>query len=273
MYKMIVCDLDETLMNDDGTLSETNAAAIKAATAKGVYFVPNSGRSYTSFQNDLETMGLLNKTDQYTISYNGGLISENKGNRAIAINSMPFEIAQKVFETGISDSSADTHIYTQDKLYIYHPKEDDAKYLHNRGVSFEEINDVNLDRFKEDNIMKIIMDLPTMNQRKKMQQKVESVVDPQQLAVTFSSDRYVEFNPAGVDKGTASIQLGKILGIKPEEIISIGDNNNDLPMLKAVGLPVSVANGIDSVKKVAKYVTSADNNHGAIAEVINKFIL
>lgn len=58
MYKMIVCDLDETLMNDDGTLSEKNAAAIQAAAAKGVYFVPNSGRSYTSFQNDLETMGL-----------------------------------------------------------------------------------------------------------------------------------------------------------------------------------------------------------------------
>lgn len=46
---MIVCDLDETLMNDDGSLSAKNAEAIQAAATKGVYFVPNSGRSYTSF--------------------------------------------------------------------------------------------------------------------------------------------------------------------------------------------------------------------------------
>jgi len=273
MYKMIVCDLDETLMNDDGSLSEKNAAAIKAATAKGVHFVPNSGRSYTSFQNDLEKMNLRDQVNQYSISYNGGLIVENKNNRPIAVNAMPFDVAKAVFETGAANKAAATHVYTQDKLYIYNPVESDSAYLINRGVSFSEMKTADFDQFKDQNVMKVIMALPTMAERKQMRTDVEKQVDPANLAVTYSSDRYVEFNPAGIDKGSAAVQLGKLLDIKPEEIIAAGDNSNDLPMLKVVGLPVSVSNGIDSVKSAAKYVTEADNNHDALAEVINKFIL
>ncbi|MFC6201488.1 Cof-type HAD-IIB family hydrolase [Lactiplantibacillus nangangensis] len=273
MYKMIVCDLDETLMNDDGTLSDKNAAAIQAATAKGVYFVPNSGRSYTSFQNDLEKMHLRDQAGQYSISYNGGLILENAGNRPIAVNAMPYAMAKAVFETGAANKQAATHVYTQDVLYIYNPTPEDSAYLTNRGVSFEVLKTPDFEQFKDMNIMKVIMALPTMSARKAMRAAVEKQVDPTELAVTYSSDRYVEFNRAGVDKGSASVQLGKLLGIKPDEIIAAGDNSNDLPMLKAVGLPVSVANGLDVVKSVAKYVTTADNNQDAIAEIINKFIL
>ncbi|VDG25867.1 Cof-type HAD-IIB family hydrolase [Lactiplantibacillus mudanjiangensis] len=273
MYKMIVCDLDETLMNDDGSLSAENAAAIQAATVKGVYFVANSGRSYTSFQDNLAQMYLRDKKDQYSISYNGGLILENAGNRPIAVNAMPFDLAKGVFEVGADDAEAATHVYTQDKLFIYNPIPDDSAYLRNRGVEFTTITDDNFDQFKDLNVMKVIMALPTVAKRKAMKAAVEKVVDPSQLAVTFSSGRYVEFNQAGVDKGSASVQLGQLLGIQPSEIIAAGDNSNDLPMLNAVGLPVSVANGIESVKAAAKYVTEADNNHAAIAEIINKFVL
>ncbi len=273
MYKMIVCDLDETLMNDDGTLSAKNAAAIQAATAKGVYFVPNSGRSYTSFQNDLAQMHLKDQPDQYSISYNGGLILENQGNRPIVVNAMPYEVGEQVFAAGVANPIAATHVYTQDVLYIYHPSDEDCAYLKNRGVQFEILTDADFSRFKSMDIMKIIMALPDMPARKQMRADVESRVDAAQLSVTYSSDRYVEFNPAGINKGSASLQLGQRLGITPDEIIACGDNGNDLSMLKVVGLPVSVANGIDSVKATAEYVTKADNNHDALAEVINKFIL
>lgn len=273
MYKMIVCDLDETLMNDDGSLSDGNSAAIQAASAKGVYFVPNSGRSYTSFQNDLAKMRLKDRPNQYSISYNGGLIVENKGNRPMIVNAMPYAVAEKVFAAGIANPNAATHVYTQDVLYIYNQTPDDSAYLRNRGVSFEAVDDTDFSRFKDMNVMKIIMALPTMAERKQMRADVEANVDPSQLAVTYSSDRYVEFNPAGIDKGSAAVQLGKSLNIQPSEIIAVGDNNNDLPMLEVAGLPVSVANGIDKVKQTAKYVTTADNNHDALAEIINKFIL
>lgn len=270
---MIVCDLDETLMNDDGSLSDKNAEAIQAATAKGVYFVVNSGRGYASFQNTLDKMNLRDKSNQYSISYNGGLVLENKNNRPLIVNSMAFDVAKDIFEVGIADHSAVTHVYTQDELYIYNPLPYDVDYLSNRGVSYKVMDTPNFDKFKNQNIMKIIMALPTESERQAMRGSVQNKVDPSKLTVTFSSGRYVEFNPAGVNKGSAAIQLGKLLNINPDEIIAAGDNGNDLPMLKVVGLPVSVANGIDEVRDAAKYVTKADNNQDALAEVINKFVL
>ena len=57
-----------------------------------------------------------------------------------------------------------------------------------------------------------------------------------------------------------------------EETIAVGDNYNDLSMLKVAGLSVVAANGVDDVKKEADYVTKADNNEGVVAELIRKFI-
>lgn len=272
MYKMIVCDLDETLLDDDGTVSAENVAAVKEATAKGVKFVVNSGRGYTSFQKTVRALGLENQAEQYAISFNGGLILENKNNRSIAINEMPYDLGQKIFGVAVKNPIASTHIYTKDDAYIYNLSDDDAEYLKSRGVSYQILKTPDFEQFKDDHVMKLIMDLPTMEARQQMQADVEKVVDPSKLAVTYSSGKYVEFNPAGVDKGTATVQLGKILGIKPDEIIAIGDNGNDLSMLKVVGMPVSVSNGIDTVKNTAKYITKADNNHAAVAETIKKFI-
>ena len=69
------------------------------------------------------------------------------------------------------------------------------------------------------------------------------------------------------------MKLGEMLGIKREEIIAIGDNGNDLSMIEACGLGVSMANGRDFLKAKAQYVTQNDNNHDGVAEVIEKFVL
>ena len=152
MYKMIVCDLDETLMNEDGSLSEKNAAAIQAATAKGVHFVPNSGRSYTSFQNDLAQMKLKDQPNEYSISYNGGLVLENQNNKPLIINAMPYAVGQRVFAAGVANHAAATHVYTQDVLYIYNPIKEDSDYLRNRGVSFQIIDDADFAQYGDNSV-------------------------------------------------------------------------------------------------------------------------
>ena len=63
------------------------------------------------------------------------------------------------------------------------------------------------------------------------------------------------------------------LGIAPEETIAVGDNSNDVSMIRAAGLGCAVANATDEAKAAADYVCQADNNAGAVAEVIEKFVL
>ena len=82
MYKLIACDLDETLLNTDKEICARNIAAIKRAErAYGVRFVPATGRGYTCIDNVLHTLGVYDAEQEYTISNNGGVVTENKNYR------------------------------------------------------------------------------------------------------------------------------------------------------------------------------------------------
>ena len=67
--------------------------------------------------------------------------------------------------------------------------------------------------------------------------------------------------------------LARRLGIPREEVMAIGDNSNDVPMIEAAGVGVAVANATDEAKAAADYVCEADNNAGAVAEAIERLVL
>ena len=121
MIQLILSDLDETLLNDDGTIHPENIAAIQAFTQNGGYFVPNTGRSYKSVYGTLAQLG-LNKTTQYVVSYNGGAIvaiAPDGQEEIVVEHGMSLTLAQKIFDLGQVNDAVDTHVYTRDNLYIY----------------------------------------------------------------------------------------------------------------------------------------------------------
>lgn len=268
MYKIITSDLDETLLRTDGSISQANIEAIAAATAQGVKFVPNTGRSFLSVQNLLKTLNLYQKPNEYVVSYNGGVVVENQDNRVIVSNEMPFVEAKQVFEI-MTQFDVDIHVYTLDHLYIYRPRADDRAYLKTRGVVFDEMTG-SFDQFKDDRIMKVIVMNPNLGVRQDVYRAVTAAFD--NINCTYSSGIYMEVNHAGVDKGTAILELGQKLGVDANEIMAIGDNANDLGMLTKVGMPVSVANGIDEVKQAAKFISKHDFESG-VADAIHALVL
>ncbi|QIL50503.1 HAD family phosphatase [Weissella coleopterorum] len=274
-YKMLISDLDETLLNDNGTINEKNIKAIKEAVQMGFKFVPNTGRSFNSVQGILTELGLKNKADQYVISYNGGAIIENLNNEVLIARAMDLNLANLIFKAGLqSDELTDVHVYTLDKLFIFNISEADRLYMNERGVPFELLETPDLTFLVDEKpLMKIIFENSNRNIREKIMTDVLREVGVDQVEATYSSGRYVEFNPAGVDKGSAGNVLGAKLGIKPEEIISAGDNSNDIAMIKSAGVGVAVQNAIAPVKDVAQVVTDRTNNEGAIAEILEKFVL
>ena len=273
VYKMLVSDLDETLLNDDGTVHEANLAAIKQAVA-GFKFVPNTGRSFKSVQELLKTLGLYDQAGQYVISYNGAAIVENKDNQVLLTRGMELALAEKIFKAGLVNETVDVHVYTVDTLFIYNISPTDKQYMAERGVPYELMATDDLAFLaNEQPVMKVIFEHPDETVREQIRDVVLAAVGADQVEATFSSSRYVEFNKKGVDKGSASLLLGEKLGIARDEIIAAGDNNNDLKMLTAVGLGVSVANGIPAIKEAADVVTTKTNNEGAIAEILEKYVL
>lgn len=274
VYKMLVSDLDETLLNDDGTVHEANLAAIKQAVAAGFKFVPNTGRSFKSVQELLKTLGLYDQAGQYVISYNGAAIVENKDNQVLLTRGMDLALAEKIFKAGLVNETVDVHVYTVDTLFIYNISPTDKQYMAERGVPYELMATDDLAFLaNEQPVMKVIFEHPDEAVREQIRDAVLAAVGADQVEATFSSSRYVEFNKKGVDKGSASLLLGEKLGIARDEIIAAGDNNNDLKMLTAVGLGVSVANGIPAIKEAVDVVTTKTNNEGAIAEILEKYVL
>lgn len=269
MYKIIACDLDETLLSTDRTVSSKNIAAIKKACDLGVKFVPATGRGYNSIGGTLRELGLDGKENEYVISYNGGAITENKDNKLLHFEGLPFDLAEKIYQRGLNYDVC-IHVYTKDMVYVYNLNPEEKDYVSGR-MEITEISDKNLNFLKGQDIVKVLFQNDNrtyLNQIEKDLKDITADVD-----VSYSSNRYIEFNHKGVNKGAGLQKLADLLGVKMSETIAIGDNFNDLSMIKAAGLGVGVQNTVEDMKPMCDFITNATNDESAIAEVIEKFVL
>ncbi len=269
MYKIIVCDLDETLLGPDKKVSERNQEAIKLARNKGVKFVPTTGRGYFSVESTLKELQMYDAENEYVISYNGGIITENKNNRLIHFECLPFELAETLYKKGLSYDVC-IHVYTKDTSYICNISEKERRYTSGR-VNFKEVSENDLGFLKGQDIVKVLY----MNTDKTYLQYIERELSPYagELEISYSSNRYIEFNRKGVSKGNGLLVLAKLLGVPQKDTIAIGDNLNDLSMIKAAGLGVGVRNTIEEMKPLCDVITEAAYDENAVAEVIEKYVL
>jgi HAD-superfamily hydrolase, subfamily IIB len=270
-YKLIASDMDETLLNDHHEICQRNIDLIKKAKELGVKFVPATGRGFMSIQNDLRLLDLYDQEGEYVISFNGGAISENKDNQVIDFQGLPFEKMKEIFEFGL-DYDVCQHIYTKDKVYIFNLSESEAQRIKNQKVDCIIMEDNNVDFLKDTPIAKILYQNTDVPYLMSIEPKMKDIVEGL-CSVSYSSNRYMEFNRIGVDKGQGLKKLAKILGIDIKDTIAVGDNYNDLAMLKVAGLSVAAGNSVEGVKDVCDYVCQSNNNEGVLAEVIERFII
>ena len=269
MYKIIACDLDETLISRDRSISKENIEAIQRAKQAGVRFVPATGRGYNSVRNELKTLGLYDLENEYVISYNGGAITENKDERVLHFQGITFKEAQDLYIRGLSYDHICIHIYTPDQVWVRNFYPEEVEYLACRQPCTEIFGD-DIEFLKEKEIVKAIYMNTDYDYLRKIQSQITDLT--MDLDVSFSSNRYMEFNHKGVSKGKGLHKLADLLGVDIRDTIAIGDNYNDLSMIKQAGLGVGVANTVEAMKKECDYITKADCDHSAIAEVINRFI-
>lgn len=270
-YKLIACDLDETLLNDEHLVGAKNVAAIKRAREEyGVKFVPATGRGFMQIQPELKELQLYDLEGEYVISFNGGALTENKNNRIIEFKGLEFSKMKEIFEAGLNFDVC-IHVYTPDNLYVFNLSESERQRIKNQKLEavYPEVNSV--DFLKDTPISKILYQNVDVPYLMSLEEGLKPITDGH-CAVSYSSNRYMEFNALGVDKGQGLIDLANKLGIAIEETIAVGDNYNDMAMLKVAGLSVAANNAVDDVKAACDYATNANNNEGVVAELIEKFI-
>ena len=270
MYKIIACDLDETLLKStDRTISQKNKDAIAAARKLGVKFVPATGRGFNSVDVTLKELDLYECEDEYVISYNGGAITENKGNKVLHFEGISIELASELYKRGLNYNVC-IHVYTKDMVYAYNYLQEEIDYLANR-MEVTEIFDQDLEFLRGQEIVKCLYMNTDYSYLKRIEEELKDITEG--IDVSYSSNRYIEFNHKGVNKGAGLESLANLLGVDLKDTIAIGDNFNDLPMIQKAGLGVGVQNTIENMKPLCDYITEGTCNEDAVAEVIEKFIL
>ncbi len=268
MYRIIACDLDETLIRLDRTISQRDKDAIAAAKAAGTWFVPATGRGFESVDGTLAELG-LNVPGQYVISYNGGAITENVTRRLLHFQGIDRGLAAELWQRGLAYDVC-MHVYTPDMCYAYRYSEDERTYLAGR-MAVTETDETSLAFLDGQEIVKVLYQNTDVGYLNRIEHELADVTAD--IDVSYSSGRYLEFNARGVNKGAGLLRLAEELGVDAADTIAIGDNWNDWPMIRDAGLGACVANAVEDMKAQCDYVCAATCDQNAVTEVIERFVL
>ncbi|WP_455543401.1 HAD family hydrolase [Intestinibacter sp.] len=269
-YKLIVSDMDGTLLGDNHKITEENKIALRKALEKGIKIVPASGRIYNSAREHFDFLDI----NTPLIACNGAIIKETKTNKLIYKNSIPNDTCLKIIDV-FERNKVYYQLYSENTMMCKNLSKADQKKTQERLKNFfnDDINVYFGDDLKEEmakhKILKIIAiddhDMDKLNRVK------EELSDIEGIETTSSWFNNVEIMNKGVNKGEALKALIEYLGMDKEEVIAFGDNYNDLPMLELAGMGVVMGNADDAVKEKGDYVTSKNTEDG-VAKAIYKFL-
>lgn len=260
--KLIACDMDDTLLNSDCQISARNAAAVKNALAAGKIFLLATGRMYVSARPYADRLGL----DVPLVTYNGALVKGSRSGKVLYEHKMKLATAQEVLDY-CREKGYYLQLYVGDSILIKEENDCSRMYSKISGIPTTAVGD---DVFTtREAPYKILVMTEAREFNDVWRQFAERFTG--KLDVTSSKDNFLELMEPGVNKWEAVKSVAAGYGVAPEEIMCIGDSNNDVKMLASAGIGVAMGNAKDAVKNQAKIITASNDNDG-VALVIESIL-
>ena len=289
MYKLVAIDLDGTMLNSYGIVTQNTKEVIKKVQEKGIEVIIASGRPIDS----IKTIAKEIESENYFISGNGAILYDIKKDEIIYEN-----ILKKAKTLDIIKICEENSIYYN----IYTEKEILAKslnynvlYYYKENLDKEEKNKTHIkiveDLYKyleerNEKIIKITICDKNKSIFNSILKKLKTIDDIEVLEVSHMSRKmirqgteevpieyfYTEISAKNVDKWYAIEMLAEKLNIKKEEIVAIGDNVNDEKMLKEAGLGIAMGQSSPKITKISNYTTNNNNEEG-VANALKYIIL
>lgn len=269
MSKIIFSDLDGTLLNDDKHISEGNREAIRRATRAGHSFVIATGRPFESAKKVSDSLG-LNEEGCYIVSYNGAHVYDCYRDKVLLHRTLERPVVERLFVLA-DEAGLYIHTYQNGEILTKADTEELKWYVSRTNLTPMPRADV-LDYLTIDPSKMIVISLHEHDRLEQFRVQHEAWSHGK-CRMIFSSPQYLEIVPDGVSKQMGIQFLAEQLGIGMSDTIAVGDEMNDCEMIQAAGLGVAVSNANPKVKPLADYVTKANNNEDALAEVIERFVL
>lgn len=289
MYKLIAIDLDGTLLNSYGQVSERNKEALRKAQEKGIQIVLASGRSTDSVKNLAAELG----GNKYIICGNGSLVYDLQNEEIIYDKFIEKKKALQIIKI-CEENSIYYNVYTENmviaknlsnNVLFYHQENANKPDSRKTKINLEEDIYDYIENLEDEHILKFTISDSSSIIFNSIIKKLREIKSIDVLDVAHMSRKiiksgteevqvayyYSEITSENVDKWNAINWLAKRLDISAEEIIGIGDNINDKQMIENSGLGVAMGNSAPYIKEVADRVV-ADNNEDGVAEIIEEVI-
>ncbi|MCP1222979.1 Cof-type HAD-IIB family hydrolase [Sebaldella sp. S0638] len=255
-YKMLVTDVDDTLLTDGHEITKENREAIMELQRNGVKFVLASGRpteAITGIARELE----LPKYGGFVAGYNGGEILDMSSGNMLKRMGLKREELLEIYE---KSKDIDLKYITYKDNFVLGKEKDEfvdeeLKITNFEYLEFEDLQDIEFDELIKCMLVgRTEIVLETKN-------KLEPLFDGR-IALTISKPIFLEFINKNASKGNAVRVIADKLGITLDEVAAIGDSYNDISMLEIAGFSGTVENGNDEAKKTASFISSSNNNSG-----------
>lgn len=272
-YTLFVFDLDGTMVQKDGSLSQRTVTACKEAAAKGVELVPATGRLLGFLPKSLTELPFI----RYAITSNGAAVYDLRSGERLYSCLLPWQRAIDVLNL-LREFPVFVEIYAEGRPIVrqgdpacafekYGFPERKRMYLKKDYLQVQGLRDY----IKEGQVCPEKINLPYVPEelREELRQRLLRQKGLKLVSSVFDN---LEINAAGCHKGKGLAALCEILGIDREHTIAIGDNGNDREMLEYAGLSIAMGNATQEIKKIAGAVTASCEQDGA-ALAIEKYLL
>lgn len=269
--RLIVSDIDGTLLPPGGRVSPATADAVQACRARGVEFAVASGRWYPAARKiAVDQLGIA---DGYMIICNGGAVVRSGGEILMEDGLGPAQ-ARAVYELLRGEKVLMTS-YVRGAIYRLHSRYLTVFHLPEAGGYFGgsayDIVDDDPAAFEERGLVHPYK-MEAYSDDARVLARLRSRLEEMGLQVNSSFPFNLEIMAPGTGKGAATRWLARHLGLSREQLMGFGDYTNDLPMLACVGHPVAVGNALEAVKRACRFV-APDCADDGVAKFLRKYVL
>lgn len=272
--RMVGLDLDGTVFNQAKIITEHTKEVLAEAIRQGVVVLPATGRPECGLPAEfLKIPGV-----RYAVTSNGARVIDVRNKKVVYEELMPCGTALRAIQLMRTWENCAWEVYFDGKVmveqgeyrFLEHPDMTPAlkEYMYKSRVPQKNLLEkIVSEQINPEKIHMVFEDTDHRNRR--MKELAEMFPE---FEVSNATTFNIEINSAKAGKGTALVELGKILGISRQEIMACGDATNDWDMLKKAGFPVVMDNGDEETKKLAAFVTRSNEKDG-VAYAIEKFVL
>ncbi|QBD82402.1 HAD family phosphatase [Ktedonosporobacter rubrisoli] len=263
MYRLLAIDLDGTLLTPEHKITPRNFAAVSKAVEAGMTIVVATGQTL----NVLRAVCAELPLNAPQIVYNGAMIADIHSGVVLHEHLVPEELILPTLAV-MREAGLYRVYHTHQHVFVDQNTPNARNWYRPPAPPALEVTDV-ASLYPRPCIKLVgVGAAETLRQKRiELEQRLAG-----QLYVTQASSELLEFMHPVVSKGYALGIIANILGIAPEEIVAIGDNHNDIGMLRFAGLGIAMGNASNEVKAEADYVTLPNAEDGVAAAIEEKVL-